>query len=134
MSRENMDVVRRVYDAASRRDSAVVLALYDPEVELDNTRLEVVSGGVYHGHAGLRAFFRQWNEAWESVDYDVEELIDAGGDQVVSVVSRHGRGRSSGVEVAIRVALLWTIRGGKVTSVIWFPTREDALEAAGIGG
>jgi ketosteroid isomerase-like protein len=133
MSRENMDLVRQVYDAARRRDSTAVLALYDSDVELDNTRL-VVSGGVYHGHDGLRAIFHQWNEAWESIDYEVEELIDAGDDHVVSVVSRHGRGRSSGVEVAIRVALVWTIRDGKVTRVVWFPTREDALEAAGIGG
>jgi ketosteroid isomerase-like protein len=134
MSRENMELVRRVYDAATRRDSTAVLALYDPDVELDNTRLQVVSGGVYHGHAGLRAFFQQWNEAWESIDYDVEELIDAGDDHVVSVVSRHGRGRSSGIEVAVRVALLWTIRDGKVIRVVWFPTRDEALEAAGIGG
>ena len=130
MSRENMEVVQRVYDAASRRDSTAVLSLYDPEVELDNTRLQVVSGGVYHGHEGLRSFFRQWNEAWESVDYRVDDLIDAGGEQVVSVVTRHGRGRSSGAEVEVQVALLWTVRGGKIVRVIWFPTRDEALEAA----
>ena len=126
-----MEVVQGVYDAASRRDSEAVLALYDPEVELDNTRLQVVSGGIYHGHQGLRSFFRQWNEAWESVDYQVDDLIDAGGDQVVSVVTRHGRGRSSGAEVEVQVALLWTVRDGKVVSVVWFPTREEALAAAG---
>ena len=131
MSRENVEVVQGVYDAASRRDSAAVLALYDPKVELDNTRLQVVSGGVYHGHEGLRSFFRQWNEAWESVDYQVDGLVDAGGDQVVSVVTRHGRGRSSGAEVEVQVALLWTVRDGKVVRVIWFPTRDEALAAAG---
>jgi ketosteroid isomerase-like protein len=134
MSRENMDVVRRVYDAASRRDSAAVLALYDPAVELDNTRLQVVAGGVYRGHEGLRSFFRQWNEAWESVDYQVDDLVDAGGDLVISVVTRHGRGRSSGAEVEVQVALLWTVRDGKVVRLVWFPTREEALEAAGSGG
>jgi ketosteroid isomerase-like protein len=131
MSRENVEVVQGVYDAASRRDSAAVLTLYDPEVELDNTRLQVVSGGVYHGHEGLRSFFHQWNEAWEDVDYRVDDLIDAGGDQVVSVVTRHGRGRSSGAEVELHVALLWKVRDGKVIRVVWFPTREEALAAAG---
>jgi ketosteroid isomerase-like protein len=94
----------------------------------------VVSGGVYQGHEGLRSVFRQWNEAWESVDYQVDDLIDAGGDQVVSVVTRHGRGRSSGAEVEVQVALLWTVRDGKVVRVIWFPTREEALAAAESGG
>ena len=51
MSRENVDVVRRVYEAAARRDSATVFALYDTEVELDNSRLDLVDvpradGGV----------------------------------------------------------------------------------------
>jgi ketosteroid isomerase-like protein len=35
MSQENVEVVRRVYDAVARRDSAAVLDLYDPEVVLD---------------------------------------------------------------------------------------------------
>ena len=133
MSRENVEVVQGVYDAASRRDSAAVLALYDEQVELDNTRLHIVSGGVYRGHEGLRSFFRQWNEAWESVDYRLDDLIDVGDEQVVSVVTRHGRGRSSGAEVKIQVALLWTVRDEKVVRVIWFPTREEALAATGTG-
>jgi ketosteroid isomerase-like protein len=136
MSRENMELVQGVYDAAGRRESAAVLALYDSNVELDGTRLGVVgsAGSVFYGHEGLRTFFREWNEAWESVDYRLDDLIDAGREQVVSVVTRHGRGRSSGAEVEIHVALLWTIRDGKVIRVVWFPTREEALAAAEDGG
>ncbi len=131
---EKVEVVRRIYDAAARRDSETVLALYDPDVELDATRLHIVgtAGGKRRGHQGLREFFRVWNEAWENVDYQLDDLIDAGGDRVVSVVTRHGRGRASGAEVEIQVALLWTVRDGKVIEVVWFPTREEALEAAGV--
>lgn len=136
MSGENVEVVRRVYDAARHRDSKAVLALYDPEVELDNSRLGVMGfagpgRGTYHGHEGLRRFFRDWHEAWESIDYDYDELIDTGGDKVVAVVTRRGRGRASGVEVEQRFGLVWTVREGKVVRVAWFPTREEALEAAG---
>jgi ketosteroid isomerase-like protein len=135
MSEENVEVVRRIYDAASQRDAATVLTLYDPEVELDGTRLQVVglggSGFVYHGHAGLRRFFREWHEAWESIEYDFDELIDAG-EHVISVVTRRGRGRASGAEVELHVALVWTLREGKVVRVVWFPSRAEALEAAGL--
>src|SRR5918992_184524 len=59
MSRENVEIVRRVYEAAARRDSATVLALYDPEVELDNSRLGLAGfageGGVYDEQAGPRS-------------------------------------------------------------------------------
>jgi ketosteroid isomerase-like protein len=131
MSRDNVEIVRRVYEAAARRDSATVLALYDPRVELDNSRIEIAgAGGVYHGHDGLRRFFRDWHEAWNSIDYDYDELIDAGDDEVVSVVTRRGRGRASGAEVALPLALLWTIREGRVVRVVWFPSRAEALAAA----
>lgn len=138
MSQENVEIVRRVYDAAARRDAATVLALYDPEVELDtsldNSPLQLVGlgGGVYRGHEGLRSFFREWHEAWERIEYDFEELIDAPGERVISVVTRRGRGRASGAEVEQPLALVWTIRNEKVVRVVWFPSREEALESVGL--
>jgi ketosteroid isomerase-like protein len=134
MSQANVEIVRRVYDAAARRDAATVLSLYDPDVELDNSRFHAVGfggPGVYRGHEGLRRFFREWHDAWEEVEYDYDELIDAG-EQVISVVTRRGRGRASGADVELRAALVWTIRGGKVVRVVWFRTRDEALEAAGL--
>ena len=133
MSQENVEVVRRVYDAAARRDAEAVLALYDPEVELDSTRLGLPDSAreLYHGHDGLRRFFGEWHEAWGKIEYDYEELIEAG-EQVISVVTRHAHGRASGVEVERSFALVWTLREGKVVRVVWFLTREEALEAVGL--
>jgi ketosteroid isomerase-like protein len=129
MSEESVEIVRRVYDAASARDVETVLALYDPEVELDVSRLGLADLNVYHGHDGLRSLFREWNEIWGKIEYDYEELIDAG-EHVVSVVTRHARGRASGAEVERPFALVWTLREGKVVRVVWFLTREEALETA----
>ena len=132
MSQENVEVVREVYDAASRHDAERIFALYDADVELDASRLEAAwTPGIYRGHKGLRAFFREWNEAWEKIDYSYEELLDAG-DHVLSIVTRHGRGRASGIEVERPFALVWTIRDGKVVRVVWFLARTEALEAAGL--
>jgi ketosteroid isomerase-like protein len=133
MSQGNVEIVRRVYEAAAQQDSEAVLALYDPQVELDSTRLQIVgeAGAVHHGHEGMRRFFREWHDAWENIEYDYDELIDAGHDKVVSVVTRRARGRASGAEVELRVALVWTLTGGKVARVVWFPSRDEALQAAG---
>src|SRR3954471_4900133 len=135
MARRNVEIVRSVYEAAARRDTAAVLALYDPEVELDNSALEVVGWGgrVYRGHEGLRSFFREWHEAWETVDYDFDDLVEAPGEHVISVVTRQARGRASGAEVTLEIALLWTIRDERVVRVVWFPSRDDALAAAQAG-
>jgi ketosteroid isomerase-like protein len=129
MSEENVEIIRRVYDAAAQRDAETVLALYDPEVELDVSRLGLADLNVYHGHDGLRSLFREWNEIWGKIEYDYEELIDVG-EHVVSVVTRHARGRASGAEVERPFALVWTLREAKVVRVVWFLTREEALETA----
>jgi ketosteroid isomerase-like protein len=133
MSEQNVEVVRRIHDAAMRRDVETVLALYDPDVELDASRVQIVGQNKYRGHDGLRRFFGEWHEAWESIDYSFDELVDAG-DQVVSVVTRRARGRASGADVQWPLALVWTLRDGRVIRLAWFPTRADALEAAGLPG
>ena len=117
-------------------DREAVLAAYDPEIELDFTQSpfrEFLSKDVVHGHQGLRNFFHErQEEAWAAIDEQVDQLIEAGDGQVVSVVTSRGRGRVSGAEVELVHAGLWTFRDGKIARVQWFATREEALRAAGI--
>jgi len=135
MSAQNVDLVRRIYDAGARRDTEAVLAAHDPEIEWDISRSparSLIAGSQhYYGHDGLRAFFREWYEAWDNVSADCEELIDAG-DAVVSVETTRARGRVSGAEVEIKHAAIWDVRDGKVTRVRWFGARADAMAAAGV--
>jgi ketosteroid isomerase-like protein len=133
MSRENVEIIRRRNDAADRRDAEATLDFYDSGVEIDASRLGVAGlageGRVYHGHDGLRRFFREWHDAWEEVEYGYGELIDAG-NQVISVMTYRGRGRASGAEVEMPVAIVETFRAGKIVRVVWFLTRDEAVEAA----
>jgi ketosteroid isomerase-like protein len=76
-------------------------------------------GRVYRGHEGIRDFFRESNEAWENVEWDLEDLIDAG-EHVIVLVTQRGRGLTSGAEVAGSAVGVWTIRNGKVVRVVWF--------------
>jgi ketosteroid isomerase-like protein len=135
MSQASVDVVRRVYEAAARRDADAVLACYDPGVEWDVSRAPIaplVGGAVYHGHEGLRSFFREYHEAWEDVEYEGAELIDAGGEHVISVDHERTRGRTSGVETELTQYAVWTVREGKIVRVVWLPTRADALQTTGL--
>ena len=130
MSQENVEIVRLVYKAVSRRDTAAVLDLYDSAIEWRPWQ-DLTGRGVYRGHEDLKAFYRAWHEAWGDYEENYDELIDAG-DHVVVVATGRGRGQASGVEVAWTQYGMWTIRDGKVTRVVWFPTREEALQAAGL--
>jgi ketosteroid isomerase-like protein len=132
VSEENVQIVKQIFDAAARRDAGAVLASYDEDVEVDFSRAPqagMIGGRVYRGHDGLRRWFREWHDAWVDVRDDLEEVIDAG-DHVISVVTQHGRGRASGVDVEQKhVSGVWTLRDGKVIRVVWFPTRADAVAA-----
>ena len=136
MSRENVEVVRRIFEAIRRGDVAASFALYDPQIEWDTSQGsvgELLGGRLYRGHEEVRSVFRHLYEAWADFEVCLEELIDAGDEQVIAVVTGRGRGRASGVEVEQKdQGSVWTIRDGKVVRVVWFFTREDALEAVGL--
>jgi ketosteroid isomerase-like protein len=135
MSAENVEVVRQVFDADARRDSRDVFALYDPEVEIDFSCSPVrdfMGTAVYRGHDGVERAAHEWYEAWGAIEYIVEELIDAG-DHVIGVVPVRGRGQVSGAPVEFtRHAGVWTIRDGRIVRVMFFSSRAEALEAAGL--
>jgi ketosteroid isomerase-like protein len=133
MSEVNVEVVRRVYDAAARRDADAVLALYDPDVEWDWTRVSGLfgQGGFYRGHEELRRWFREWSQGLNNIEYQAEELIAAGA-HVISKSVMRGRGRASGIELGDTLYAVWTFREGKIVRVVWFPRHAEALEAAGL--
>ena len=135
MSQENVDIVRRVYDAIARRDAATVLSLYDPAVEWEFTRSpfgRLFKHEVYRGHEGIRTLNRErYEEAWAEIEDSLDEVIDAGS-QVITVVTTWGRGRASGAEVDRTHAAVWTIREEKIVRVAWVGTRAEALEAVGL--
>jgi ketosteroid isomerase-like protein len=134
MSQANVQIVRRVFDTLERPDAAVQ-ALWHPDVEFDvsgDIWGAVVGGGRYRGVDGVRSWMLDLYAAWERMDLNCEQLIEAG-DQVISVLRVRGRGRASGIELEYRPAGVWTVRQGKIVRVVWFPARKEALEAAGCG-
>jgi ketosteroid isomerase-like protein len=136
MSGENIELVRGVIDAHDRGDFATVFAAYDPEIEWHIERVGPLapdSEPVYHGHDGVRAFWRVWFAAWERADFEYEEFIDAG-DSVITILSQRVRGRASGVELEWNsYAQVWTVQDGKIVRVEFFPNRVQAIEAVGLG-
>jgi ketosteroid isomerase-like protein len=136
MSQENVEIVRQLYAAAASRDNASVYALWDPDIVWDASRTERggMTGRIVRGQPLVRAWLREWYSAWENIHDELDEVIDAGGDTVVSVMTQRGRGRGSGVEVADRIAATWAIRDGRIVKATWYPTPEQALEAAGLSG
>src|SRR3954451_9404683 len=130
MSQENVEIVRRAFEASVRHENESVFPLYDPEVEIDLT----ASGrGVYHGSEGVRQYFRDWLSAFEDPSWEVEEWIDAG-EPVIAVMRLHGRGKLSGVPAEMLEAHVWTLRNGRLWRLRVYGTKAEAFEAAGLRG
>ena len=135
MSRENVEIVKRLYDAYERNDLTTAFSLMSEEIEWDSSRLQgsfVAFDPLYRGHDGVREFWRQWLTAWDQVTFSYDEFIDAG-ERVVVVLRQRARGRVSGLEVSQGAyAQLWTLRDEMLTRMEFFPTRREALRAAGL--
>lgn len=93
MSRENVEVVRASWEAWNRGDMDALFEFYDPAVEWDMTHSYVPGMEVFHGHDGVRQFFREWREFFAEYYADAEEFIDA--DENVVVRVRQGAAEGS---------------------------------------
>jgi ketosteroid isomerase-like protein len=137
MSQENVELVRRLLEMFGNREHEAVFAFYDPDIEWDASRLRT-SGvddlvGVYHGHDGVRTYWRRWLSAWSDLEFELEDVLDAGDDVVALIRGQRQWGRHSGIAVEMPpYGLVFTIRAGKVVRWRSFPDQESALEAAGL--
>jgi uncharacterized protein len=128
MSEENVEVVRRMYDARDRGDVAGTLAEFHPEVVVDaRARGDT---GIGQGHEELVAIIGEWIGEFDEWHEEVDEIRDLG-DQLCVVATQRGRGKGSGVEVEARYALLYEVREGQITRMTLFRGLSEALEAAG---
>jgi ketosteroid isomerase-like protein len=131
MSGENVEVVRGSIEAFRAGDYERALEALDPEIEYDLTHFP--EGKVYRGHHGVREAFRIWMGAFEAYRQELDELIDAGEDEVIAVVREFGRGKGSGVETERSTAGVWTLRDRKAIKIRFYETKAAALEAVGAG-
>jgi ketosteroid isomerase-like protein len=133
MSKENVEIVRRAWEAYDRRDNEAALALYDPEIEVDLTASGQPGAGVYRGLEGVRRWLGDWHAAFAEISGEVHEWIDAD-DHVIAVIRWHGQGRLSGVPAQLDQAHVWQLRDGKLWRLRIYDSKAEALEAAGVPG
>ena len=132
MSRENVELTRRGYEAFARRDlDAVFEEFMHPEIEAHDPP-EIPDAAIHRGREAVRRDWEEIYELFEDFSIDVEKSFDRG-DEVLVLLRYRGRGSESGVEVEAPMAHVWTIRDGKAVRLRQFLDRAEALEAVGLG-
>ena len=128
---DNVELVRRSFEAISVWDIDGLLALYHPEVEflpLTGTRVET---GGYRGHDGVRAYLAEARDLWEVLEPDGNHYEDLG-DRVVVGGTCRVRGRASGAESVPACAWVIGVRDGLIVSHRACSTLEEAQKVAGV--
>jgi ketosteroid isomerase-like protein len=125
MSQENVDLIRRIYDAWDREESARDFIAADLEYVNPSYAVE---RGTLRGRKSLSVV----RDTYEDFELRIERVIDANDDQVVVLAHYTGTGRGSGVPVAGEHGYVWTVQGGQAVRFLWFQSHREALEAAGL--
>ena len=125
-----MEALKRALAAAANRETfEEFLTILDEDVIWDPG--ETFPFGKEYGHDGVRSFFRQWIGAFEDFRFEPVEYRD-GGNAVFVHMHQWGRGRGSGVTTEIDLWQVWLFSEGKVVRFVQMPSREAALQAAGL--
>jgi ketosteroid isomerase-like protein len=132
MSSENVEIVRRAYEAFNSEGSRGTLPFLHDDVEWDESALPARKPGVLRGHEGILELDRQNAELWREIRAEVEEIVDAGDDRVLAFLRAVGRGRFTGEEVVLPLAHVWVMRDGKGVSVTLYLDPQAARDAAGL--
>jgi uncharacterized protein len=130
VSSQNVELVKRAYEAFNREGAKGTLPFLAPDVVWDESRLPARLPGVFHGHDGMMKLDRQNAELWLDIRADVESIVAAGEDKVVAHLRAYGRGRFTGEEVELRISHLWEMRASKAVLVRLYLDPQEALEAA----
>ena len=81
-----------------------------------------------YGKEGIKQLFDSYMEAFDALQLEPEEFIEAG-DQIIVSLNQRIRGKGSGAEVEGRIVHVWTMLEGEVARLRIFGDKESALEA-----
>jgi ketosteroid isomerase-like protein len=133
MSEENVQVVRQLTDVMDREGFAAAFPVFLEAAHQDvEWREDPAWPGAAH-YRGRDQVRQVILDRMDTLDFEqrTEELIPVD-DKVVTLVRWRGRGRASGAEAEISLAIVWTVREQAITRIEFFLDRDAALESVGL--
>jgi hypothetical protein len=110
-----------------------VLEYFDPDVELIAPP-QWLEDRVLRGHTGLRKNQAGWDEHFDDLRTEVENIIDVGENGVIALYTQYIRMRGSDRELAQPGGLRAEFRRGKIMRWNAYLSWGETLEAVGLEG
>jgi ketosteroid isomerase-like protein len=128
MSQENVERLRRAFDAFASGDLGTVFGFIDPEFEIND---RVIGSPSARGADALIANAAEVREAVGDVSWEPREIVDLG-DRALAKVHITGAGQHTSLPIDGDVGHIYTFRDGKAVKLDIFRTWEEARGAAGL--
>jgi ketosteroid isomerase-like protein len=130
MSQENVEVIRRGFEAWNAGDMEGVREIYDPEAVM-RYHGDFPEPGPFVGRDAIMRQFERLRDALDERDslVFVGDFLDAG-DRVVNRFAWRGEGYGPAMDLELTV--VYTVRGGRILEAEFFRDHDQALEAAGL--
>jgi ketosteroid isomerase-like protein len=124
---ENAELVRSLIERFNSGDREIREEEIDPEGEVHSA----LTGDVYRGHEGLRAWMREIDDQFDTWRLSVDELTDLSDGRILGLGRIHAKGRGSGIELDTEVAWIFEFRDHRLLRMATYFSREAAIDAAG---
>jgi ketosteroid isomerase-like protein len=84
------------------------------------------------GREAVAAQFARWVEAYPDLTVEPLDVRAGTSERVFAWVRFSGSGAESGLPIAMELAVVWTLREGKIARIAEYSDRDEALAAAGL--
>jgi ketosteroid isomerase-like protein len=128
MPSEPLEIVRQVSERWNAGDIEGLLALYSDDIVV-KTGEHWPEQATVQGKAAFRESIDEWLSVWQSIAIETDH-VEAHGDRVVARGAWQSTGRLSGIEGTMPIHIVFTVRGGRIARLEWFPDHERAVAAA----
>jgi uncharacterized protein len=123
-------ILRGAYEAFNRGDMDAAVSGLDPQIEWTEPA-EFPGGGAYHGREEAKGYLAKSRAGWAEGSSEPERFITAG-DRIVVFVHARIRLEGSNQWREVRLADVYTVRGGKIVQMRAFADRGEALRWVGL--
>jgi ketosteroid isomerase-like protein len=111
---QNVDIVRRGYEAFGRGDLDSLLSLFDDNIEwISSGPADLPTAGTRRGREQVREFFNAVNDVFDIQRFEPQTFI-AQGDRVVVLGEDSSRVKATGKTIDGQWAHVFTLAGEKV--------------------
>jgi uncharacterized protein len=128
---QDVDSLRRGYEAFNHRDLEGLVTLFDPDATWIPSASAWGAGQVYHGHDGIARLFEELERDWQEFQSIPEEFREVG-DFILTLGYVQATPKEGGHEIRSPTAWIWEMRDGKALRLQAYTDPGRALEALGV--